>query len=288
MNIKRLSCVLSLTLGLLTGAAAMADAPKLEFPQPSPGCTLKQRIGLTDIEVNYSRPSLKDRQVFGPSSIVPYGKVWRTGANQATKLVFSTPVKLNGNDLPAGTYALFTIPEKDDWTVIVNKGPAEWNPGKYDAKDDVVRFQVKPTTLSHKVETLTIEFNEIKELTSHLNILWDKVEIPLTLEVEDFTNKLAKRIDETMSSNEPNKPYFQAAAFYYNHGLDLKKAHEWVDAALKERDAHFIAYLKAQILEKLGDKKGALDAARHSNELAAKANDSAYIKQSADLMSKLQ
>jgi Protein of unknown function (DUF2911) len=281
-----ISCTAPLLAQANVAADRMSPNPDKPLASPAKHAQVTFAPGPAAIDISYNSPSIRGRKIMG--NLVPYGKVWRTGANQATKLVFSTPVKLNGNDLPAGTYALFTIPNPDEWTVIVNKGPEGGNPGKYDAKDDIVRFQVKPTTLSHKVETLTIEFNEIKELTSHLNILWDKVEIPLTVEVEDFTNKLAKRIDETMSSNEPNKPYFQAAAFYYNHGLDLKKAHEWVDAALKERDAHFIAYLKAQILEKLGDKKGALEAAKHSNELAAKANDSAYVKQSSDLITKLQ
>ncbi|HNB24486.1 MAG TPA: DUF2911 domain-containing protein, partial [Candidatus Melainabacteria bacterium] len=108
----------------MVSTAALADTAKLEFPAASPPCTLKQRVGLTDVEINYSRPGVKGREIFG--SMIPYGKVWRTGANAATKLTFSTDVKLNGHEIPAGSYALVTIPDKDEWTVIINKGSDQW------------------------------------------------------------------------------------------------------------------------------------------------------------------
>src|SRR5258707_14001914 len=132
-----LLCVCGLTL--------FAQAPKLEFPSASPASTLKQRVGLTDIELVYSRPSMKDRQIFG--SLVPFGTVWRTGANAATKITFSTPVKLNGTEVAAGSYALYTIPGEDEWTIILNKGVGKSGPA-YDEKDDVVRFKTKPVNLS--------------------------------------------------------------------------------------------------------------------------------------------
>lgn len=263
----------------------MAEAPKVEFPSASPSCTIKQRVGLTDIEIAYSRPGVKNREIFG--GLVPYDKVWRTGANGATKVIFSTPVKLNGNEVAAGTYALMTIPGKDEWTIIVNKGSEQWGAYKYDEKADVVRFKSKPTVMDHKAETFTIEFNDIKDDSSSLNLVWDKTLVPIKVEV-DYTAKLEKEIEQVMSSDDAKKPYFQAAMFYYNHNKDMKKANEWVDAAIKERDAHYIVFLKAEILEKLGDKQGAIAAAKHSMELAEKANDPGYIKQNKDLISRLQ
>ncbi len=263
----------------------MAEAPKVDFPSASPSCTIKQRVGLTDIEIAYSRPGVKKRDIFG--GLVPYDKVWRTGANSATKMIFSTPVKLDGHEIAAGTYALMTIPGKDEWTIIVNKGSEQWGAYKYDEKADVVRFKVKPTTMDHVAETFTIEFDDIKDESSSLNLVWDKTLVPIKVEV-DYTANLEKQIEQVMASDDPKKPYFQAAMFYYNHNKDLKKANEWVDAALKERDAHYIVFLKAEILEKLGDKQGAMAAAKHSMELAEKANDHGYIKQNKDLMSRLQ
>jgi hypothetical protein len=285
MNTIRFPFVLAIGCGLIFQARVLADAPKIEFPAASPACTLKQRVGLTDIEVDYSRPGVKDREIFG--GLIPYGQVWRTGANQATKIVFSTPVKLNGNDIPAGTYGLFTIPGKDEWTIIINKGAEQWGAYKYDEKADLVRFKATPIALAKPIDTFTIEFNKIKDDSSSINLLWDKVEVPIKMEV-NIVDKLVSQIEAVMASDEKKKPYFQAAMFYYNHGQDLHKASEWVDKAISEREAHYIVYLKAEILAKLGEKKGAIEAAKRSSELAVKANDTGYVKMNADLISKLQ
>jgi len=145
---------------MINSAATAAETPKnSNSRKPSPSCTLKQRVGLTDVEVTYSRPGKKDREIFG--TVVPYDKVWRTGANAATKLVFSTPVKLNGNDVPAGTYALMTIPNKDEWTVIINKNTDQWGSYKYDEKQDLVRF---------KSQTIELAKNQSMRSPSNLTI----------------------------------------------------------------------------------------------------------------------
>lgn len=283
-----LSMAISIGVALMLNPSAQAQpaaAPKLEFPAASPGCTLKQRVGLTDIEITYSRPSAKGREVFG--NVVPYGKVWRTGANQATKVVFSTPVKLNGTEIAAGTYALMTIPDKEQWTIIINKGSEQWGAYKYDEKSDVVRFKVAPAKLAQPLETFTIEYDQIRENSATLSLSWDKTTVPLKLEV-DFTDKLLTQIDTVMASDSKEKPYFQAAQFYYNHDRDLKKASKWIDQAIAERDAYFMVYVKAQILAKMGDKAGAIAASKHSTELAEKANDNAYIKLNADFISGLK
>jgi len=285
MNSKQLSLLFSIAAAFSLNSKAMADAPKVEFPAASPTCTIKQKVGLTDVEIVYSRPSIKGRPIFG--SMVPYGKVWRTGANQATKVTFSTDVKLNGKNIPAGTYALMTIPGKDEWTVIVNKGPEGWSPYKYDEKQDLVRFTVKPVEMNWSMETFTIEFNDIRDESSKLSLLWDKTKIPMDLTVE-YADKLTKEIKDVMASSEAKKPYFQAANFYYNHNLDMNDAKKWVEEALKEREAHYIVFLKAEILEKLGDKEGAVAAAKRSKELAEKANDNGYIQLNEALINKLQ
>ena len=120
MNSKLLRFVAAIVGGLIFAASAPAQTPKIDFPAPSPACTIKQRVGLTDIEIAYSRPSMKDRVIFG--NVVPFGTVWRTGANNATKITFSTPVKLNGTEVAAGAYAFYTIPGENEWTIILNKG----------------------------------------------------------------------------------------------------------------------------------------------------------------------
>ena len=284
--------VLSLLVGALTLAASLpAQTPKVEFPAASPACTIKQRVGLTDIEVAYSRPGVKNREIFG--GIVPYGQVWRTGANAATKITFSTPVKLNGTDIPAGTYALFTIPGPDDWTVIINKNARQWGAFQYDPKADVARFKVTPFQLAEQIETFMIEFNDIRDESATLDLVWDHVVVPIHIEIP-LTDKLVPQIEAAMASPDKKSDgfYFQAATFYYNHNQDLHKALDWVNAGLADRPriAYEMLHLKAQILAKQGDKAGAIAAAKESTELATKAEGpgSSFVKMNDDLISSLQ
>ena len=292
MNAKPLLCSLAFVCGLAFVSRLPAQTPGVEFPAASPAGTLKQRVGLTDIQVDYSRPGVKDRTIFG--GIVPYGQVWRTGANQATRLTFSTPVKLEGHEIPAGTYALFTIPGENEWTIIINKNANQWGAFQYNEKDDVVRFKVTPATLTDtRVETFTIEFNHIRDESAVLMLVWDKTVVPIRLEVE-VAGKLVPQIEAAMAA--PGKKsdgfYFQAATFYYDHNLDLKKALEWVNAGLADnpRIAFEMFHLKAEILARLGDKQGAIAAAKQSTELALKAEGpaSSFPKMNQDLISSLQ
>lgn len=291
MNSKPLLFALVFAGGLVAASRLAAQTPAVNFPAASPACTLKQRVGLTDIEIVYSRPGVKGRTIFG--GIVPYGQVWRTGANQATKITFSTPVKLEGNDIPAGTYALFTIPGDQEWTIIINKNAAQWGSFQYNEKDDVARFKVTPVTLAESIETFTIEFNRIRDESAVLNLIWDKTVVPIHLEVE-VNGKLVPEIEAAMAA--PGKKsdgfYFQAATFYYNHDLDQKKALDWVNAGLADnpRIAYELLHLKAQILAKQGDKAGAIAAARQSTELAIKAEGpgSSFVKMNQDLIASQQ
>ena len=278
--------------GLVQISNAHAQATAIAFPAASPACTLKQRVGLTDITVVYSRPSVKGRDIFG--GIVPYGVVWRTGANQATTLTFSTPVKLEGHEIPTGTYSLFTIPGRDEWTIIINKNANQWGAFQYTNKEDLLRFQVTPVTLRDtSIETFAIEFNHIRDESALLELVWDKTVVPIHLTV-DVSDKLVPQIEAAMAA--PGKKseflYFQAATFYYDHDLDLKKALEWVNAGLANnpRIAYEILHLKAEILAKQGDKAGAIAAAKQSTELAIKAEGpgSSFVKMNQDLISSLQ
>jgi hypothetical protein len=235
MNPKMLRPIVMAVSGLVMVSAMQAQTPKIDFPAASPGCTLKQRVGLTDIEIVYSRPSVKGRTIFG--GIVPYGQVWRTGANQATKITFSTPVKLEGHEIPAGTYALFTIPGESEWTIIISTNAAQFGAFQYNQKDDLVRFKVTPAMLPDtSVETFVIEFNRIRDESALLELVWEKTVVPIHLEVE-VTGKVVPQIEAAMAA--PGKKsdgfYFQAATFYFNHDLDLKKALEWLDAGLADK-----------------------------------------------------
>jgi hypothetical protein len=284
MKFKTFSLILASGLSLMAASAALAETPKIEFPAASPACTMKQRVGLTDIEISYSRPDVKGRTIFG--DVVPFDKVWRTGANKATKIVFSTPVKFSGTEVPAGSYALFTIPGKAEWTVILSKVADQSGAYKYDEKDDAVRVKVKPIEISRSVETLAINIDDVQPTSSELAIVWDKTKVPVKLEVS-YADKLVSQIDAVMASDDKDKPYFQAAAFYYDNNLDLKKAKTWIEAAVKEKDVYYVVHMQAKILAKMGDKAGALAAAKHSLELATKGNDYAFERMNNELIKSL-
>jgi hypothetical protein len=292
MNPKTLLFPLAIVCGLVFTSRLSAQTPGVNFPAASPACTLKQRVGLTDIEIVYSRPGVKNRTIFG--GIVPYGQVWRTGANQATKITFSTPVKLEGHDLPAGSYALFTIPGETEWTIILSKNAAQFGAFQYNEKDDLVRFQVTPATLTDTtIETFAIEFNRIRDESAVLTLVWDKTVVPIRMEV-DVVGKLVPQIEAAMGAPDKKSDgfYFQAATFYYDHDLDQKKALDWVNAGLADnpRIAFEMLHLKAQLLAKQGDKAGAMAAAKQSTELAIKAegSGSSFVKMNQDLISSLQ
>jgi hypothetical protein len=284
MNSKILLSSLVLASGLVFTCGLLAQTPKVDFPAASPACTLKQHVGLTDIEIVYSRPGVKGRPIF--DGLVPYGQVWRTGANNATKITFSTPVKLNGAEIPAGTYALFTIPGETEWTIIISKDTAA-SIFNYNQTNDLVRVKATPVKLSQTIETFTIEFTDIRDESATLNLLWEKTLVPVKIEIE-LTGKLVPQIEAVMSAAEGRKPYYQAALFYYDHGQDLQKASKWIDAAIADRETYYIVHLKAKILAKLGDKEGAIAAAKHSTELAIKAKDTGYVKLNEDLISSLK
>ena len=291
MTTHPLKSALLLISGFALATGLFAEAPKIAFPAASPASTLKQRIGATDVEIVYSRPGKKGRMVYG--GLVPFGEVWRTGANASTKITFTTAVKLNGTDIPAGTYALYTIPTETSWTVIIDKDTSLWGSYDYNPKNDLVRFKAFPVKLTEPVETFTIEFNDIRDDTATLNLIWEKTCVPVKLEV-DLVHTLVTQITAAMASAEKKKSgtYLQAAAFYFDQGLDLKQPIAWLDTALADqpKNAYAVLHLKAKILAKLGDKPGATDAANQSLALAAKAGGTVaeeYGKLNNDLLASL-
>jgi hypothetical protein len=248
------------------------QGPSLEFPQASPAASFKQRIGLTDVEVEYSRPSAKGRKIMG--GLVPYGEVWRTGANTATKITFGADVKFEGTAVSAGSYALFTIPGETEWTVILSKVTGQWGSYSYAEKDDLLRAKVKPIALKDPVETMSISVEDVRDDSAHLAITWEKTRVAMKIET-DIVATLVPKIKAAMAG-EGKKPYFSAAMFYYEHDLDLKQALAWMDEALKEKpDAVWMVYRKGLIQAKAGDKKGALATAQAALDLAKKAGGSA-------------
>lgn len=248
--------------------ATSQEPPALEFPQASPLATVRQRVGLTDVEIVYSRPSAKGRKVFG--DLVPYDQLWRTGANAATKITFSTDVVVGGEPLAAGAYSLFTNPGTPVWTVIFNKVPDQSGTSTYDETQDALRLTVSPVALPSAVETFRIAVDELRADGATLTLAWEKTQVSVDLKV-DVVGAMLPKIQAAMAA-EGKKPYFQAAWFYYENGLDLKQAALWMEEANKERpDTVWMVHRHALVLAKAGDKAGALAKAKASLALAEKA-----------------
>jgi hypothetical protein len=257
---------------LVTGLNVNAQG--LKMPQPSSSQTVTQEFGLGIIKLSYSRPNVKGRKIFG--GLVPYGEVWRTGANSATVITFSDDVKIEGNNVPAGDYALFTIPGMNEWTIVFNKSVKQWGAYAYKPEEDFLRFKVKSEKLSSKVETFTIQFADIKPTSGAVQILWDNTAVSFKLATE-VDSKVMAGIDEAMKGEK--KPYFQAAQYYLENGKDLNKALEWVNAAeAADQKAPWVKYLKARIQLKKGDKKGAATTAEAGVKAAKEMNNGEYIR----------
>ncbi len=270
--------------GLLISADANAQSGQLQFPMPSPSSTLKQRVGLTDIEISYSRPSAKGRPVMG--GLLPYGEVWRTGANGRTTISFSTPVKLNDKEIPAGKYSVFTIPGEKNWTVMLNKNTSG-NALAYDASNEVARIESPAITIGQNIETFSIMINDIRDDSARIDLLWEHTAVPIRLNL-DVVSTLQPQIESAMSGENANRYAYQAALFYYDHNLDMQKAKTWVETAIKANETYYNVNLQAKILAKLGDKEGAIAAAKHSSELAGKTPGAdGYIRLNNDLISSL-
>jgi Protein of unknown function (DUF2911) len=245
----------------------------LVTPQPSPTAEIKQNFGLSQIELSYSRPGVKGRKIFG--DLVPYGKVWRTGANTATTITFGDDVMIGDKKIPAGKYGLLTIPGQTEWTVIFTKQVDVTSPADYKEDQDVVRVSVKPYRLPFSIETFTIDFGDIKSSNCKLELMWDSVyvQVPITT---DADNKVMTQIKEIMEGD--SRPYFQAALYYIENGKDLNQAVQWLDkAATQEPDGFWIYYQKARALAKLGKKQEALVASNKSIELAKTAKNDDYV-----------
>lgn len=258
---------------------------QVRTPAASPKAIVEQYVGLTDVKLEYSRPGVKDRNVFG--DLVPFGKPWRTGANENTIITFGDDVTIDGKKLPHGEYALYTIPKADKWDVIFYKTTDNWGtPEKWDDSKVVLKTSVAPKMLVDRVETLTIGINNLDNDSGHLEIMWDKTLIDVKFEVP--TQKIANEsITKTLAGPSADS-YYNAANYYYLSNGDLNKALTWVNKAIELKgndDAYWYLRLKSLIHAKLGDKKSALEAAKRSLASAEKANNADYIKMNKDSIS---
>jgi hypothetical protein len=261
----------------------VTNAQTIKTPAASPTQTVKQELGIGSVELSYSRPVVRGRKIFG--DLVPFGQVWRTGANQATTLTFSDEVIIGGTKVPAGKYGFLTIPDKTEWTLIITKQTDVNNPALYKQENDVVRVKAKPVMLSTPVESLTIQFSNVKSTGADIQLLWDNVAVTLPVDT-DIDRKVMAQINDAM--NKDNHPYYQAGLYYLESGKDLNQAIAWLEKAAEQQPTAFwVHHQKANALAKLGRKEEAKKAAQKSMELAKQQNNQDYVRLNEKLIASL-
>jgi hypothetical protein len=267
---KKLLIIGFIAVHLFTAAQA-----QVSMPAPSPTQTIIQDFGMGKIELTYSRPGIKGRQLFGQNSeLVPLGKPWRTGANAATKIRFTDNVTIGGKTLDTGSYVIYTIPNQSQWDVVLSKGNAYPGAEGFKESDDVVRFKAPVATLKDKLETFTMQFGNVKSDSCELHLMWGNtdVTVPITTNIKD---RIRTQLEAALQGDK--KPYFQAASFYYDYDKNYPKALENINKATAENPKAYYMFLqKARIQKDMGDKAGAKVTAMKTIELAKQAKNADY------------
>ncbi len=264
-------------LCMLYIATTLTLSAQIRTPSASPGAKVEQSVGLTSIVVDYSRPSAKGRKVFG--DLVPFGQLWRTGANQGTKVTFNDDVKIEGKDLKKGKYALFTIPGEMEWKIIFHKNADLNVPGgaEYKESDEALRVSVKSTATAAMTESFTVGFDQLRDAGAEMYIAWEKTRVSVNIDAMT-DGKVMASINQVMSGPSAND-YMSAANYYSSSGKDINKAVEWAAKAVS-MGANQYWNLRAYslILAKAGKYNDAIAAAKESLTKATAEKNNDYIK----------
>ena len=289
-------------LTLFFGISLFISNAQIETPKASPTCEISQMVGTSKISITYSRPGVKNRVVFG--ELVPYNKIWRTGANKATKISFSKDVKIGGKDLAAGDYSLFTIPSQKEWTIIFNKNLELWGTGEYnqdmdalritvpsfcsemkeevykesnqDIKEGAIKKGVEPEVVeeSNHVESFTMDFGSFTSAGAELILSWEKTKVSIPI----YTNaieEVQKEYTALLEAGPDANTYYKGARFFLENNLDIELALKWIDLAIEKRpEAFWMSYHKAKILIQLDRDKEAIKIAEKVIEMSRSAENS--------------
>ncbi len=253
---------------------------QINTPRVSPASEVEQMVGLTEIEIEYSRPSMRGREVFG--NLVPFGKVWRTGADNSTKISFDTDVIISGKTIQSGTYSIFSIPNKESWEIILYSDVELWGVPRDWSENKIVfssMFDVKKLKKSNTVETFTISFNDLTNNDVNMSISWENTSVDIKIEVP--TRSLVESdINKVLSDNPKSSDYYAAAVFYRQENINLDKALEWMNKAIEMNESpRFWQYRQQSLIMAANDKfADAVDAAKKSLNLAIEADNQDYIK----------
>lgn len=272
-----------LLLIVLTLAFSLNVSAQIKTPQPSPLAKLEQKVGLTDVSVEYSRPSMRERAIFG--NLVPYGKVWRTGANARTKITFSTDVSIDGQALKAGSYAVFAKPDAESWDVyFYTEADGGGTPQNWDDTKVAAKVTAQVYKMPVKIETFTITFDDLTNNNGTLGILWEDVYVGVKIDVPT-DNMVLTSINDVMNGTPTGNDYYAAAVYYLQEGKDIKQAKTWIDKAITmagDKVAFWQLRQQSLIYAKAGDKAGAIAAAKKSLAASEKAGNADYVKMNTD------
>ncbi|QNP51738.1 DUF2911 domain-containing protein [Hymenobacter qilianensis] len=248
-----------------------ADIPQLPLPQASPRAYVLQTIGLTDVSVDYHAPGVRGRQIWG--QLVPWGQVWRAGANENTLITFSAPVKINGEPVPAGKYSFYVLPQDNqDWQLILNRVTTHWGSEGYDAKDDLLRVPVSSET-APMYETLVYWFSEVKPTTARLNLSWEKRTVSMTIET-NVHEQVVKGIQQTLAAAPSNWQLLaQAADYLVQNNLQGELALRYINESIRLKDVYTNNWIKARLLASKQDYSTAIVYARKAIKLGDKSDD---------------
>jgi hypothetical protein len=253
---------------------------QIKTPAQSPTSKITQEVGVSEVSVEYSRPSARGRKIFG--DLLPYGEMWRTGANASTKITFKDNVVVKGQKLDAGSYALYTVPGEKEWAVIFYKNTKFWGtPGKdYDGNDEALRFMVPVTALGNNVETFTIGFDNLGNSKFDMNLDWERTRITLPIDL-NTDEKVMADIKKTLEGPD-GRTFYSAAQYYFQEGKNLDEALTFCNTALEKQGEKFwMLRLKSQILAKQGKYKDAIAVAEKSTEIATKEGNADYPRMNA-------
>lgn len=283
MNITKKIFLFSIACLLVNMVSVKAQ---IEMPQPSPLSTITQQVGLSKVTITYSRPSMKGRKIFG--ALTPYNQLWRTGANAATKISFSHEMMMGSTKVPAGEYALFTIPGKKEWTIILNKN-TKGSTADYQESEDAARIKVPSSKTQEKFETFTIMFSDLTDSSANINLLWENTKAAFPIKDPNVDQKVMAQIKEKMQNPGNNAGlYFQAASYYFTNNKDMQQAQQWIDKAIElDSDKYWMLHLQAKIHAKNNNNQKAITAAKKSMELAEKNGNMDYVKLNQDLIKSL-
>lgn len=260
-----------LTIMMVAVIAATNVQAQMELPQPSPTAMVKQTAGLTDITIEYSSPAKKDRIIFG--GLVPYDKIWRTGANKATAITFSRDVEIEEEALPAGTYSLFTIPGEEEWTIIFNKETELWGTGSYDEANDALRVTVNADETDEYAERMRFIIEDFDNDEAIVSLLWDKVKVSFEVSLNTSSQAYAS-IERTL--NPSWQTYAQAARFAWEQEGDLNKAAEWAGAAITIQEDWYSYWIMGEVMAEQGDTEAAIENMKMALELGNQADNFWY------------